>query len=495
LSSSSAVRRERWLAAIAVVALVTFRSALFVFETPLAFDSDQAVIGLMAKHLMQGRAFPLFFYGQNYMLGVEAWLAAPMFVLFGVSVAALKLPLLLMNVAVPVLLVLLLEREVGLRPLYGAIACLFLVVPPPGTAALLLETTGGNIEPFLYGLLLWLLRRRPVGFGLVLGLGFLQREFTIYSLAAILVLHVATGEWKHRDNWRPLLAGARIAVEVWLVVQVLRPFTSPSGPGTTLADVIQMPANNLVNVAGRLCFDWRQLAAGVRRFVTVHWAQLFGTQPASGYAMGIESASTQGLAGSGGVLGIAALVVLWRVLITLRAGTDWLRRYRFCLYLILTGGFSAVVFVAGRCGIVSHLRYDLLSLAAATGLAAWFLAVERNRWFRGFGVAVIVGWAALSLVAHARIWREYVPRPPLSAKTLIIRHLEARGIEYALSDYWIAYYITFVTDERIIVAPYDFSRIAEYNRLVDEHRAERIRISRTPCEGTRVMDGVYFCEP
>ena len=36
------------------------------------FDSDQAVVGLMAKRLSEFRSFPLFFYGQNYMLAVQA---------------------------------------------------------------------------------------------------------------------------------------------------------------------------------------------------------------------------------------------------------------------------------------------------------------------------------------------------------------------------------------------------------------------------------------
>ena len=31
------------------------------------FDSDQAIVGLMAKHLSELRAFPVFFYGQTYM--------------------------------------------------------------------------------------------------------------------------------------------------------------------------------------------------------------------------------------------------------------------------------------------------------------------------------------------------------------------------------------------------------------------------------------------
>ena len=37
--------------------------------------ADQAIVGLMAKNLSELRAFPVFFYGQTCMLGVEALVA------------------------------------------------------------------------------------------------------------------------------------------------------------------------------------------------------------------------------------------------------------------------------------------------------------------------------------------------------------------------------------------------------------------------------------
>jgi hypothetical protein len=72
---------------------VVLRSAVFVFAPASHFDSDQAVTGLMAKHLSELRAFPVFWYGQTYMLGVEAWLAAPRHGRDGRDVPALELPL------------------------------------------------------------------------------------------------------------------------------------------------------------------------------------------------------------------------------------------------------------------------------------------------------------------------------------------------------------------------------------------------------------------
>jgi hypothetical protein len=54
--------------------------------------SDEAIIGLMAKHISEGRHFPFYMYGQPYNAGAawEAYLGAVAFAVFGVSVISLK---------------------------------------------------------------------------------------------------------------------------------------------------------------------------------------------------------------------------------------------------------------------------------------------------------------------------------------------------------------------------------------------------------------------
>ncbi|MGH7928006.1 MAG: ArnT family glycosyltransferase [Candidatus Binatia bacterium] len=53
--------------------------------------SDEATVGLMAKHIASGTNFPIFFYGQNYLGAFEAYVAALLFAAFGVSLFTLKL--------------------------------------------------------------------------------------------------------------------------------------------------------------------------------------------------------------------------------------------------------------------------------------------------------------------------------------------------------------------------------------------------------------------
>jgi len=149
-------RHPLLLPGAAAVALVLFRSAVWTVWEQSDFDADQAIVGLMAKHLAELRAFPLYFYGQHYLLGVEAWIAAPFFLAFGVSVPVLKTPLVLMNIAIALLLLHCLVRDAELQPWHAFAASLFFVLPPPAPASRLLASNGGNVEPLLYTLLLWL---------------------------------------------------------------------------------------------------------------------------------------------------------------------------------------------------------------------------------------------------------------------------------------------------------------------------------------------------
>jgi hypothetical protein len=485
--------RERWLVLVCVALVIVWRSGVLVFWEQAQFDSDQAVIGLMAKHLAEGRAFPVFMYGQSYILAVEAWLAAPMFLLFGVSVAALKLPLLVVNIAVAALFIVLFEREVGLRPWLGAMAAAPFILPAPGTAAHLLEPSGGNLEPFLYVLLIWMARRRPVLGGLIFGVGFLHREFTLYGMAALVVVWAAERTLFTRVALRRAAIVLVTAACVWIAVQRLDRYSSAAGPGTTTADLGTAP-NNLRELAARTCIAPQTFIRGGRLLVTEHWPQLFGTAPYRLSDFSIESRSSQGWPWASLIPAAALLLAFGRIEF---AGRDANRGLTtsVCGYLILVGAFSILGYVGGRCGELSFytMRYELLSLAGVTGAGAWFARIERSRLARHAWIVLMVAWTGLAAIAHARLWQEYLTDPPVGAKREVMRILRREGVRYGTADYWMAYYITFLTKERIVLASSDFVRIRTYNDEVERH-ADAIRISRLPCAGGReLIRGVYRC--
>jgi hypothetical protein len=101
---------------------------------------------------------------------------------------------------------------------------------------------------------------------------------------------------------------------------------------------------------------------------------------------------------------------------------------------------------------------------------------------------------AISVIAHAKLIAEYATHPPVPLKQDLIRALDARGVRYAYADYWTAYYVTFMTQERIVVASDAIVKVRTHNRLVDAHRAEAIRISRSPCgSGQQLTPAFWAC--
>jgi hypothetical protein len=487
----------RWIIPAVLALIVLARSAVFVFAPASHFDSDQAVTGLMAKHLSELRAFPVFWYGQTYMLAVEAWLAAPVMAVLGASATALKLPLLAINIAVALLLFQAFTRDAGVPPRNAAFATLFFVLAAPITAAHYLTANGGNVEPCLYILVLWTLRRRPVPLGLALGIGFLNREFTIYGIAALLALEAAARTLFTRARLRQYAITFATAAAVWIGVLVLRHYSSAAGPGTSTADLANtLASNNLLQVAERLCFDPRAIALGAGRLLTVHAPELFGLEPQPLTDFGIESVTRQGLPGSAWLLLLVAGLPIVR-LAFMRRRLPRTPDVDFCAYLVAVAVFSLAGYVAGRCGVIDFytMRYELLSVLGMCGLAAWYLRTERSRPLRILWTASAVIVLAVSAVAHVRLAAEYATAPLEPLKQELIRALDARGVRYAYADYWTAYYVTFMTRERIIVASTAVVKVRTHNREVDAHRGEAIRIGRSPCAGGEQLTRVFWACP
>ena len=147
-----------WLWLGAAVLLVVFRTLPFAWWGTLAFDADQAVVGLMAKLIAEFRAFPVYQYALSYVLVVSAYVTAPFMWVFGPTVFALKLPLLCMNVAVGVALVLAVVRT-GLTPAVALLVSLPVLMPAVVTNAGLMDALGMTVEPLVFVLALWYARR------------------------------------------------------------------------------------------------------------------------------------------------------------------------------------------------------------------------------------------------------------------------------------------------------------------------------------------------
>ncbi len=191
-----------WLPVIVAAGL---KCALLVTGR-IPFNSDEAIVALMARHINQGN-LPIFFYGQAYMGSMDAILVALGFRVFGQYIwviRAVQSILFLGTVATTALLGFRLSRSKSIALISG----LLIAVPPVNISLYTTVSIGGYGEMFLIGNLLllsgfWIINRvknegfKPdrsffiglIAWGLGAGFGFWVIGLTlVYTIPVAFVL-------------------------------------------------------------------------------------------------------------------------------------------------------------------------------------------------------------------------------------------------------------------------------------------------------------------
>jgi len=446
------------------------------------FDSDQAVYGLMAKHLSEGRAFPLFFYGQNYLLGVQSWLAVPAFWIGGPTVAMLRTPLVLLNLSVALGYTWTLAR-LGLRPAVAFAAALPLIAFTPVKAMEFAAAYGAGIEPFLYVLILWWLRGRALAFGALLGFGTLHREFTFLALPAM-----AIALWPVRVERTPafLLRLAGGFGLVWLIVDVIKRQVNVYGPagGIWESGSVTLGAQTFVQW---LSFDVAAYSARIATLLVRGVPDMLGAATYSLRAYSFPSDLSVGTSSAGMLLAAAVVFAMGRLL--------WLRWReggapagelgRFAIYVAVVGVLNILLY--GINGGIDPadapvLRYALFAPLLIVALSARFFQRERARSWIVAVSACLVLWAAGNVVDNVRLIVDMKADPPPRSHRIMANYLLNHRIQYARANYWDAYVITFLSAERVIVASTTTVRVAAHQAEVDAHADTAVTLVRQPCD-------------
>ena len=499
-------RVQKWLgnwrvAVLVCVALLLLRSWFFLAWEASYFDSDQALVGLMAKHLAAGRAKPLFFYGQEYMLAVEAWVSAPFIAVFGTSVAALRTALVALNLATGLLLLRLLVTDAGLGIWSAVAASSIFWIAPIVPAANLVEAQGGNIEPFLWALVLWLLRRRPLALGTCLAFAFMNREFSIYAAPMLLLVHAVETRFALRLVALDWAATVVAFLVVYTAIQLLKPHADLLGPGSAGASVGTLGQNTIELVVERIHWNPRELAPRFIAMATDHMPTMLGFKHFAPMNAAIVSDVRVGWAMAAPVLASLAIIGLIFLAVDARAVMRGPNRWwLFPIYLAGIGVIAAIAYPISRPLNIVTVRYGLLVLYAPVGLAALMLHPSRRAALRVIGAGCVVIFAVCSAIDHARVLAGAVKAPPPAPMRQVLTRLEQRGVEVAVTDYWRAYVLTFLSGEKIKVASSNFERIREYNALADrliggKQPSGVVIIQPHPCVvgGERVA-GWYLCD-
>ena len=182
------------LVLLLALAVGLFLRLHFLFMTDWGIEADEAIVGLMAKHIIEGKPWPVFYYGQYYMGSPEAIVTAFVFWLFGQSNVNLKLVPLIVSLVQILLVYSLAKRFLGRT---GArIAAWLTAVGPSVLIVWSTKPRGGFIELVAIGtycllLAVDLLESKRIHYkklgllGLLLGFGWWINNQILFYIAAI----------------------------------------------------------------------------------------------------------------------------------------------------------------------------------------------------------------------------------------------------------------------------------------------------------------------
>ncbi|MEV4538407.1 hypothetical protein AB0J82_31985 [Asanoa sp. NPDC049518] len=452
-------RRRPGAAVLTALALglagLGFRIAVLLADAPPT-NSDEGTMGLAALHIGQGNGLPVYFYGQNYMGTLEAYLAAPLVALANGSVLALRLPNLVLYAAFLTAMWALTRRLYS--PWFATFVVGLLALGSDRVLKNQLISGGGYPEINPAGAALMLLavglavRPRTVGyaaFGLIAGLMLWVDWLVLPYLAAascvLLLKKPAKRAWI-------ALAGGVLLGAAPLVIHDLTSSWRHSAIPTFLG----------LN-GGGVEASWAD---------RLHGGVLTGVPLATGLcAPGRCEPWQLWWAPAWLVLLLVAGFVAWR---TLR--TD---RLRAAGQLALVGAALVSLVVYARSNAAGNTPMEsgryLHCLLISTPAVLWPLWTLRGRVTRWLGAAGLAVVCAFSLVATGMVVHELPRIAALDDKQVgLLAELDRRGVTAVYSEYWTCNYIAYISSERVRCAVIaadlgsGFDRYQPYKQAVAE---------------------------
>jgi hypothetical protein len=381
----------------------------------------------------------------------------------------------------------------GLRPVLAALAAAPLALAGPAAAHELTAALGMSIEPLLFALVIWLLRMRPLALGVVVAVAIKTREFAIYALAALLVVDLL------RDRtaafWRPRQVALVAFAVTWSAIGILSHYATPAGPGT---DRRMFEGDNVSVAAAAICVAPTQIPSDIAMVATKLLPFQYGLRTTEWRLTAHPGAAPP----DASWLWLPIATVLVAGMFT-GLGRAWRGRPTaitwLSVYLLLIGLQAIAVYAMSRCGNASFhtVRYLLLSMLIPPAAIALAIDGEPRRWMRGLVVATALLWLGVLVLGHIAVVGRNLAAPPTSGYRLVTDYLEQQGARYVIADYWIGYYVAFLSSERIKPMT-DFERIHDYPLAVRANLEQAWIVRRENqerCEGAVMVGGLFVCPP
>lgn len=429
----------------------------------VSFHSDEAVLGLMARHILQGHR-PIFFYGQLYMGALDAYLIAASFAIFGQTVLAIRLVQVILYLAT-------LGTTYGLawritHNRFAATAAALLFAIPPVMVSVYTTATLGDYQEILLlnNLIFWIVwdifdgKKQSSAWwflaGILAGLGWWSLALIIVSLAPLTL----QGLWHFRrklpmQKIATLLLGFLIGAAPWVYAvadygpsAILNAQSRPESQEDSLAETdLEGSGNQVTRLISLLLFNLPSLF-GLKPSWSIDWiAPLIGIPLVMMY-----------------------ILILWgfarRVLA--RKETVFIQ---MAFTSILIGSlalmFTFVMFPSGGDPTGRYILplYPLLAIL----IGEWISRQQSQAPTRPYRTWLTSGFLILllgyNLWGNVRSIRDNPPGLttqfseisdiPNSDDDTLIDFLDSIGVNRGYTSYWVSYRFAFLTHERILLVP------------------------------------------
>lgn len=460
--------------------------AIFIFTGAIPFNADEAIVGLMARHILQGER-PVFFYGQVYMGSLDAYLIAGLFSIVGQKVWVIRIVQLILYIAV-IYCVYHISLLVFNSKKHAILAALFMAFPAVNTTLYTTASLGGYGEAMLAGcIVLWAAIRcivddslKPVFRGILfvvagfsLGLGFWANALTLVIAAPGLVT-LFLKRFIGKDRWMPVesvklaslfIIGFVIGAAPWWIYvlengwqQVFAEFFG-SAVSVEKTSWLVRSVDHMIS----LVVLGIPVVVGLRPPWEIRWL----------------------------VLPVGVLVLIfWTLAATnsiMKCHRPSMIRWAYKL-LVGMGGLLAAGFVFTSFGIDPSGRYFLpLSIPMAILGADFVLTKINHRQLRYISVALVIlyhlwGTVDCALRIPPGISTQFNPVTVIDDRDfpVMMKFLKENGETRGYSNYWVAYPLAFLSNEEMIFSP----RLPYHSDLRYTRRDDRYRSYTRDVEGS-----------
>jgi len=427
---------------------------LLLENNSFPFNSDEAVVGLMAKHILKGENF-LYFYGQSYMGSVDAYLIALGFSLFGEEIWVIRLTQVFLYAILIIVNYLFVLTSFNNKKI-AFYSSLFMVFPTVNTVLYTTVTLGGYVESLLLGILSFYISTIIIkkinngncqlmclvgAQGFILGAGLFINPLSLtLVLPSIInaVFHILSA----RSDKSIIIRLIGIFFLFFFIGSSFFWYALLFSKG---ASVLQELSGSAVAVENQTYFN--EALSHLVSFLLFGLTVILGIRP----PWSVELFA---------VWIIPFVLSFWLLVFYYFTKQKITLRIELSIILSLTGVFLLVIggFIFTSFGVDPSGRYFLPLMIPLSVFAGY--AIEKfNKFFLSFLAIIVLAYQIYGT------WSSSIREPFITTQFYSPAQVDHSNIEklkeflinenefFGFSNYWIAYPLAFVSDEEIIAIP------------------------------------------